>query len=247
MIRNLLGALAFTACFAFAQSAAALVIQAKLTGFESTPMTVSGVGTGGGRGTFELLGADGPIPVGFEDILDASFQAVCLEPDSFVTVNQTYNFAVTDLAFAPTSAASTGGMGAAREQFFEGLVSLGGFESVEALTGSQVFSATGMVYELGYETLGNTPDLLAGDTLISGPGTLAGQTLVTQYLGGARGALEVDALALINLGPVGPSTFSVFEGQDFVVWNSRTVPTPGALALMGLGMIGLVAVRKRAG
>ena len=239
-MKNFLGALAFAAAFTFAQSASALIITATLDSFESTPITVAGVGTGGGRGSFTLTGSDVAIPTSLASVLDASFQAVCLEPDSFVTTGTEYRFLVTDLAFAPTT---MGGMGAAREALVETVLGRVGATTVEALDLTGVGLATAMLYEAGYESAVNALDLTAGTAVVTGTGSAGAQVALTSA---DPLVTSVDAFALINLGPVGASTRAVFEGQDFVVFTASAVPSPVPLALMGIGMLGLVGLRKKA-
>ena len=227
------------AALLFSAQAQALIITATLDSFESTPITVSSVGTGGGRGTFTLTGSDVVIPTNLASVLDASFQAICLEPDSFVTTGVEYRFLVTDLSFAPTT---TGGMGAAREAIVEAVLGRLGVTTVEAMDLTRVGAVTGLVYEAGYESAVNALDLGAGTAVVTGVGTADAQVA----LAGVNPALtNVDAFALINLGPAGGiATRNVFEGQDFVVTTFNVVPSPGPLALMGLGLLGLAGVRK---
>lgn len=239
MIRSMLGAMAFAALFFSAQHAAAVIITAKITAFENHPATVAGVGTGGGIATFSLVGSDAPIVGELSSIIDASFQAICLEPDSFISVGQTYDFLLTDLGAAPTV---TGGMGAAREVLIEEILGRAGLVSVESLTSAQASAMTALLYEAGYEAAGNALDLSTGTAVVTG----AGAPLASSYVASIGPKLfDVDAFALINLGPTGTSAFSVFEGQDFAVWTASPVPAPGALALIGVGFLGLVALRKR--
>ena len=240
-MRNLLGALAFTAAFVWAQHASALIITATLDSFESTPQTVAGVGTGGGRGTFTLTGSDVPISAPLASILDDSFQAVCLEPEQFVTVGQSYQFRVTDLAFAPTSPNSTGGMGAVREALVENALGRQGVTTVEAMSLAGVAAATALVYEAGYESAVNSLDLTAGTAVVTGSGAVPAQNSLSGAL-----VTNVDAYALINIGPGGFGTRSVWEAQDFFVTVAETVPSPGPLALMGLGLLGLMRLRGQA-
>ena len=238
-MKNFLGALAFATAFTFAQSASALIITATLDSFESTPISVSGIGTGGGRASFTLTGSDAVIPTNLSSVLDASFQAVCLEPNEFISTGVEYQFLVTDLAFAPTA---TGGMGVAREALVEAVLGRLGVTTVEAMDLTRVGAVTGLVYEAGYEASANPLDLGAGTAVVTGVGTAEAQVALASF---DPQLTNVDAFALINLGPVGGfTTRTVFQGQDFVVTQASVVPSPGPLALMGFGMLGLVGLRK---
>ena len=227
------------ALFCIAQSANALIITAKLNNFESTPVTVSGIGTGGGRGTFDLISSTAPVSADLSSILDASFQAICLEPDSFITTGETYNFAVVDLAFAPTT---TGGMGAARELLLEHIFGQLGIESVEDMTTMQVYRATALAYEAGYEDPINAMNMASGSAILSGLGVTEAQTALFNP---ATSTLDINAYALINLGYAsGPATRSVFEGQDFMVFSATEVGAPGVMALFGIGLMGLAGIKR---
>lgn len=237
-MRNFLGALAFATGFFFAQHASALIITAKLDAFQSVPQTIQGVGTGGGRGTFSLIGSDAPIAGDLAEILDASFQAVCLEPDSFITTGQTYNFAVVDLAFAPTNGVP-GGMGAVREGLVEKALGRQSVTTMEDLSVAGVAAVTALVYEAGYESAVNGLDLTAGTAIVTGSGAPAAQASLS-----GNPLTEVNAWALINLGPAGRRTRTVFEGQDFMVTVGSPVAAPGVMALFGIGLLGMARVFK---
>lgn len=231
-------ALLAAAIFTIAQSASALVITATLDSFEATPHTVVGVGTGGGRGNFTLVATDSPVPTTLSGILDQSFAAFCLEPNELVTVGQTYNFLVTDLADGPTS---TGPMGVAREILVEVILGRLGVTTVEAMSLAGVSAATALTYEAGYEAAANPLDPVGGTAVVTG----AGVPDVTLALAGGPQITDVDAYAMLNIGLVGaPATRSLFTGQDFVVTTFNAVPIPGTLALLGLGLLGLTRVRK---
>jgi hypothetical protein len=241
-MKDFLGALAFATAFTFAQSASALIIEARLDSFESTPITVAGVGTGGGRGTFTLLGSDSVVPSNLASILDASFQAICLEPDSYITTGLTYSFFVTDLQFAPTT---TGGMGAAREAAIEDALGRIGMTDVESLDLLGVSTVTAGVYEAGYESAVNALDLTSGTAVVTGAGAADAQAAIDGVGAYSTMLTSVDAFALINLGPSGGfSSRTVFEGQDFMVTTASAVPSPAPLALFGMGMLGLVGMKR---
>lgn len=240
-MRNLVGAIAFAFGFSFAQHAAALTIDATLTGWEATPHTVAGVGTGGGRGQFSLVGSDAPITGALASVLDAQFYAVCMEPDQLVNIGATYRFNVVDLAFAPTSPASTQGMGAAREAAIETVLGRFGVTTVDDMSLTAVGRATALVYEAGYESAVNALDLTAGTAVVTGP--QAGSVQVA--LGGGPVLTDVDAFALINVAQIGGfGVRTVYEAQDFMI-TTVNVPEPGTIAMLGLGLLGLGYVRSK--
>lgn len=58
----------------------------------------------------------------------------------------------------------------------------------------------------------------------------------------ATTSTSYQAWALLNNGRV--NTRGVYRGQDFVFFEPQNVPEPMPLALMGLGMLGFIGVRK---
>jgi hypothetical protein len=214
------------------------LIDARLTSFQSSDAIVNGVGPSGGIGTFQLLSSVTGTDV---DFLGAEFMAQCLEPDEYVAVGDTYRFEVVDLAQAPTS--TQGGMGALKAGWLESIMGGLGFGSVE-----DVFAADAVVrsaiqmatYEAVYEQSG-TFSFTGGSTVLQGSG-LAQTAAVQTALGGP---VTLDGFALLNRGLLSaPDSRSLFRGQDFAVYNERSIPSPTPLALFGLGLLGMAGARK---
>ena len=226
--------------FCIAQSANALIVSVTLDSFEATPVTVTGVGTGGGRGNFTLNAANDVIPEQLANILDGEFSAICLEPNSFISTNQEYRFAVVPLAEGPTL--GTGSMGPARQAAVEALIGRLGLGDASEINLQTVALMTAVLYEAGYEALINPLDVYNGVSVLSGNGTADAQLALNLA---QPPMVDADAYALINLGPTNAiATRSVFEGQDFAVWTTsvNTVGAPGIMALFGIGLMGLAGI-----
>ncbi len=236
-MKHLLGALAFTVAFTFAQHAAALTIFAKLESFEDAGVSFNGGTPGGGIGTFSIQGGDA-LPASLAFLQDApTFEAICLEPQEFVSTGVTYIFDVVDLSAAPTN---PGPMGALKATAFLEAMELGGFDRVEDITGATDLGyAQIAAWEAAQELVGPF-DPTAGTAVVSGPGQ--GNVILSSFL--FDGITDLDGWGLRNVGVVGPSLRTVYTGQDFAVFNN--VPTPAPMFLFGLGLIALgYASRKK--
>ena len=235
-MKNLIGATAFAVAFTFAQGAAALTIHAKLTAFEGTDASVNGGAPGGGIGTFEIVGGDALTP-NLSFLQDApSFEAICLEPQEFVTTGVTYQFQIVDLADAPTN---PGAMGANSATAFLEVMEFAGFSRVEDITGATPISYAQVAAWEAAQELGPTFDVTAGTAVVTG----AGQPDVITAQGVFDGVTGLEGYGLLNVGVVGqPQLRTVYRGQDFGVFNE--VGAPGVMALFGIGLLGMARVLR---
>lgn len=221
----------------------ALIIDAQLTSFQHSDVSLNGGATAGGVGTFQMLsdvtGTDA-------DFLGGTFLAACLEPNEFVSVGNSYQFEFVNLRDAPTSVA--GGMGFEREQVVERVMGGLGWESISGVVaaGAVNVSALGMVlYEAAFET--EAPfDWSAGSAVVTGSGAALSATVASHAA--STDTPTIEAFGLLNTAPIpATATRSVYTGQDFVVMRvAEDVAAPGAglLMMLGLGMLGMTrAVR----
>jgi len=226
---------------ALPMAASALTIDAKLTGFQHSDVSLNGGATAGGIGTFELMT---DVTGTAADFLGGSFLAACLEPNEFVSVGNSYRFEFVDLRDAPTSVA--GGMGLAAETVVERIMTGLGWESIDDVVaaGSVGISAMGMVlYEAAFETEAAF-DWTAGTAQVTGSGAALAATVASHAA--STGAPTVEAYGLLNTAPI-PSTRTLFTGQDFVVLQvAETVNAPGAefLMMLGLGLLGVTRIKR---
>lgn len=227
------------AALLFSAQAQALTIFASLDSFEGSDASINGGSPGGGRGTFSIVGGDA-LPQELAFLQDApTFEAICLEPQEFVSTGVTYVFNVVDLEAAPTN---PGAMGAASATAFLEVMEFAGHTRVEDITGVQQLSMAQIAAWEAAQELGPTFDVAAGTAVVTGAGQ--GDVLSAQAV--FDGSTGLDGWGLLNVGTIGAiSTRTLYTAQDFVVFN-ETVPTPGVLALMGLGLLGLVGVRRKA-
>jgi len=226
---------------ALPMAASALTIDAKLTGFQHSDVSLNGGATAGGIGTFELMT---DVTGTAADFLGGSFLAACLEPNEFVSVGNSYQFEFVDLRDAPTSVA--GGMGLAAETVVERIMTGLGWESIDDVVaaGSVGISAMGMVlYEAAFETEAAF-DWTAGTAQVTGSGAALAATVASHAA--SADAPTVEAYGLLNTASI-PSTRTLFTGQDFVVMQAAediNAPGAGLLMMLGLGLLGVTRIKR---
>ena len=222
-------------------AANALIIDAELTSFQHSDVSLNGASPAGGIGTFELMT---DVTGTAADFLGGSFLAACLEPNEFVSVGNSYRFEFVDLREAPTSVA--GGMGFVREQVVERIMTGLGWDSVADVVaaGSVGISAMGMVlYEAAFETEAAF-DWTAGTAQVTGSGAALAATVASHATSSATPAVE--AYGLLNVAAI-PTTRTLFTGQDFVVMQAATnvgAPGAGLLVTLGLGLLGVTRIKR---
>ena len=222
--------LLLAALLVFAHQAAALTIHATLDSFEGTDASINGGTPGGGIGTFSIVGGDALTP-NLAFLQDApTFEAICLEPQEFVTTGTTYIFDVVDLKDAPTN---PGPMGALKATRFLEVMEISGFSRVEDITGAVPVSLAQIAAWEAAQELGPTFDVTAGSAILTG----VGRPDVVLAQGLFDGTTGLEGYGLRNIGILGgPALRTVYRGQDFAVFRTTPVATPSVMALLGLGL-----------
>ncbi len=217
-------------------NAYALTIFAKLESFEGANTSFNGGSPGGGIGTFSIQGGD-TLSSNLAFLESApTFEAICLEPQEFISTGQTYVFNVVPLSAGPTN---PGPMGVTKATAFLEAMEIGGFNRVEDITGANAINFAQIAsWEASQELVGGF-DPTAGSAVVSGIGQ--GDVVAASLL--FDGNTNLDGYALLNIGVVGPSLRTLYTGQDFAVFNN--VPTPAPLFLFGLGLIGVGYVMQK--
>ena len=157
----------------------------------------------------------------------------CLEPREFTSYDPvTYN--VDPLASSPTN---IGGMGEAKANLLRELYGVYYPVSTNAITALKGQALQIATWEIVRETSG-TYDVLNGTTQFNpaygGAALTEAQTYLANILGGNY-SLRTDIMAATN------GSLSVVGYQDTWV----PVPVPAAFWLLGSGLLGLVAIRRR--
>lgn len=197
---------------------------------------------GSGGGVFKWQLNTDLSGTGF-DWIDSEFYSMCIEPNEYL---QSGKFELVDLALAPSS---PGPMGAVKAAAIERIISGAGWlDFGELLADKEMLTAMSMLlWEAGSDP-GNPISRSAGNFTIAS-NVLGAETkadLIQAFL--ADPQFKVDAYAMVGYKTDRHGNRVYSNKQDFVLYRvtqfETNVPTPAPLALMGLGLIGMIGARK---
>jgi hypothetical protein len=217
---------------------------------------------GGGLFRFEITGAPIDDPTGLFGDAGAELVAMCIDPHENVKKNTTYTFTADNLVGAPDRAegaknignTSKGGFSEAEADFVDWVLSTQfqpGFADAQK---KQVAALQMIVWDF---VLNDT----AFDHLSSGASTTwspvvtskktawndLASSWITGYSEAADSGTVVDTVQSVALRDVGGQDFLVFGGARETSTGvlPGSIPVPAPLALIGLGLAGMLALRRR--
>jgi hypothetical protein len=169
------------------------------------------------------------------------FYAFCIEPRQTISANQVVNYDYVPLEQGTTN---LGGMGTTKAGLIAELFGRWLPNLDASITSVQAGALQVAIWEIVRELPGNPLDVFAGNIFFATPestvGTLAlAQTYVQSLTGGGPRAIGLSAL---NSGIMGDPAVNAGT-QDLLV--QVRVPEPGSMALLGVGLAGLAALRRR--
>lgn len=169
------------------------------------------------------------------------FYAFCIEPRQTISANQVVNYDYVPLEQGTTN---LGGMGTTKAGLIAELFGRWLPNLDASVTSVQAGALQVAIWEIVRELPGNPLDVFAGNIFFATPestvGTLAlAQTYVQSLTGGGPRAIGLSAL---NSGIMGDPAVNAGT-QDLLV--QVRVPEPGSMALLGVGLAGLAALRRR--
>ena len=168
-----------------------------------------------------------------EDLLPVGttkFWAFCIEPQQTIRKDESYTYEVTSVADAPTNV--TGGMGETKADQIAELLGTYYPKFGTSLTDTKAFALQIAIWEIVRETTSSL-DVYEGSTRFWSYFQADALNLAQSYLGSIDGSgpRAVGLLALCNE-----------AHQDALV---QVVPIPGAVWLLGSGLLGLLGLRRR--
>jgi hypothetical protein len=169
-------------------------------------------------------------------IADDTFQTFCLEHNEYIYANTTFDVTISNAATLGGTTNSSDPISIGTEYLY--------YNFASGLLGGYNFNGTEAQREASALALQNTIWWLEGD--IADPGNAFSSLVVSQF-GNSTAAMADNNgtynVAVLNMWAAGHPGDLNFKRQDQLVITPT--PIPGALLLLGSGLIGLVGIRRR--